>query len=506
MRRLVLPILLIVGAIVAFRYSDDRGHDRVTTAVATESITSPTTPVLSARRVPELLDRPRADEELASQMADIAAGQPSLSCIMAVDDDGRELFAHNPDVGLVPASVQKLVTATAALEKFGPDARLRTVVAAAAQPAGGVLEGDLFLVGGGDPLLHTADYAAVVGTDIPYTPLADLADAVVALGITQINGAVVANEARYDTVRQPGAWDGEGNLARSGRTGPLSALMANDGFASFPEALGPDVYATPAGDPALQAAALFDDLLEARGVVITASSRNEPELPAAAVELAAIESAPMVEIVASMLTWSDNTTAELLLKELGFVTSGEGSTDAGALAALELVGSLGIDVSTMRVTDGSGLSDRNRLSCRAAIGLLRHAGLDSPLGSGLAVSGTTGTLRDRFDGPTLAGAVHAKTGSLNGVLGLAGFIDTEPGALVSFAHLINAQPEVPEGVGATQGDVLRILVGYPSGPPVQALAPLGTDGTVDDEADATVDDDAETEPDATVDDEADSGG
>ncbi len=474
MRRLVLPILLIVGSVMAFRYSDDRGEQTVT-AVSSADVSSPTTPLLSARRVPEILDAPRAQAAIEGELLDIAGASPPLSCLIARDRDGVGLLSHQPDVGLIPASLQKLVTAAAVLDRVGPEARLRTVVGAAVPVVEGTLDGDLYLIGGGDPLLYTDDYEATFSTPVPHTSIEDLADAVVAAGITQINGGVVGNESRFDTIRQPGSWDDEGNLARDGFTGPLGALMINDGFESFPAVREPSSFPTPTGDPAVHAASVLDDLLEARGVVIAGGSRNEPELPTELVEVASIESLPMNEMVGEMLTFSDNTTAELLLKELGFVVGADGSTDAGALAALEILGAQGIDIATMRIDDGSGLSNRNRLSCRSISDILEAFGLDSDLGQGLAVSGAPGTLRERFRVASLRGAVHAKTGTLNSVTALAGFIETSRDQVVAFSYIINLEPEISPELFDLQEELMRILVGYPTGPSLEELDPLDPD-------------------------------
>jgi D-alanyl-D-alanine carboxypeptidase/D-alanyl-D-alanine-endopeptidase (penicillin-binding protein 4) len=474
MRRLVLPILLIVGSVLAFRFSDDRGEQTVT-AVSSADVSSPTTPLLSARRVPEILDGPRAQAVIEGDLLDIALVSPPLSCLVAVDRDGVELVAHQPDVGLIPASLQKLVTAAAVLDRIGPEARLRTVVGAEAAVVDGTLDGDLFLIGGGDPLLYTDEYAATFSTPVPHTSIAELADAVVAAGITEINGGIVGNDSRYDSLRQPSSWDPDGDLARDGFTGPLGALMINDGFEAFPPVREPNAFPTPAGDPAQHAAAEFDDLLEERGVVIAGGSRNEPEIPTTLVEVAGIESLPMNEIVGQMLTFSDNTTAELLLKELGFVVGADGSTDAGALAALEILGAQGIDIATIRIDDASGLSNRNRLSCRSITDILEAFELDSDLGLGLAVSGEPGTLSERFRTASLRGAVHAKTGTLNSVTALAGFIETTNDQVVAFSYIINLDPEITPELFELQDQLLQTLVGYPTGPSLDELDPLDSD-------------------------------
>src|SRR3546814_9931609 len=88
------------------------------------------------------------------------ASQPADTCLVVEGDEGEISVDHRGEVPLVPASTLKLLTGTAALEVLGPDHRYRTVIEAPAAPAGGVVQGDLVLVGGGDPLLASPDYAA----------------------------------------------------------------------------------------------------------------------------------------------------------------------------------------------------------------------------------------------------------------------------------------------------------------------------------------------------------
>ncbi len=470
MRRLLLPAILIAAAFLAFRISDDRGA-QTPTAVASADIVSPGTPMLSARRIPDVLAEPRAFELVELDLQLVASQMPSLSCLVAHDADGRELFSTKGQVGLAPASLQKLVTANAVLQHLGPDFTFRTAVMATSAPVDGVLEGDLFLIGGGDPLFHSEAYVASYPHAFPYTSADALADTLVGLGITTITGGVVANETRYDNLRQPTAWDGT-SLARDGNTGPLGAMMLNDGFVAFPAVREAGIFSTPAADPALHAAQAFDDLLEARAVTIRGGSRNVAELPAGLIEIANIESLPLIEIVDEMLTFSDNATAELLLKELGLAFSGDGSTDSGALAAFEILGTDAIDLTSVRVVDGSGLSDVNRLSCDAVIALLETHGADSALADALAVSGRPGTLAFRFSGPLLSGRVHAKSGSLTTATGLAGFVDTARNETVTFAYLVNEEPAVSQIMLDLQTTLLQFLINFPDGPPTEELVPL----------------------------------
>ena len=137
------------------------------------------TPVLSVRRVPGWVAQTVAVGQLRTALAGIVAS-PALrpaaahSCLV-VSQGSQVLYAYNPVEPLIPASNVKLLTATAVLDRLGPAGRLTTTVRAA-RPAAGVVDGDLYLVGGGDPLLRTPGYAAALGPDQTlYTSLAQLA-------------------------------------------------------------------------------------------------------------------------------------------------------------------------------------------------------------------------------------------------------------------------------------------------------------------------------------------
>lgn len=453
----------------------------VAAAVQAEADTSPepiggpaaVTPVLSPRRVPSLIAAPVADRRLQQALAALVARTPGTSCL-TVHAGGRPVFTHNPDIALVPASLQKLVTATAALEVLGPDVTYRTVVAAAAEPDDGVLGGELYLVGGGDPLLMTDAYEASFERQPQIrTDLEALADQVVEAGVREVQGSVIGDESRYDRTRYVDGWPPR--FIEQDQTGPLSALAVNDNFVAFPpvfDAAVPDEEAAP--EPAVHAAAVLTDLLRARGVVV-AGSPAAGGAPPDVVEIASVASPPLRDVATQMLRESDNMTAELVLKELGVEAGGGGSTTAGAAAVsagIAAIPELAPASAGTVVADGSGLSGENRQSCGSLQDLLDRAGPGSELGQGLPVAGQSGTLAERFVDAPLAGRLRAKTGTLNQVAALAGFLETVPGASVSFTYIVNlaADDRVGEAELALQTDLALALAMYPQGP---ALAELG---------------------------------
>src|SRR5690606_4223023 len=287
---LTLLIALIAGGAGWQAWQLDADLDDTAPAAAATSTPPATarTPVLSARRVPRWLQAPVADAALTAQLQEIVAASPPDTCL-SVRRDGHVVFEHAGDTPLVPASTTKIVTGVAALQVPGPDTRFRTTVVAADAPADGVVTGDVWLVGGGDPVLATDDYIARYDEPQLHSDLEALADAVVAAGVQRIAGGIVGDESRYDTKRIVESWDPV--FVRDHESGPLSALSVNDGFSSFPPTRS-NLAAVPADEPATHAAQVCTDLLVARGVTVAGAPRTGAA-PSGAVEVAAITSERM---------------------------------------------------------------------------------------------------------------------------------------------------------------------------------------------------------------------
>ena len=198
-----------------------------------------------------------------------------------------------------------------------------------------------------------------------------------------------------------------------------------------------------AADPTRHAAALLNSLLESRGTPITKWARaGAAPAPAERTSLASIESPPMSAIVARMLSRSDNTIAEMMLKEIGRRTLGSSREVAVAVVHGILQRLLGPLSAGIEVADGSGVSRYNRLTCAAVAELLRQAGPDSPLVEGLSVAGETGTLKACRPSPPPAGQgspnpVLAKTGTVYLSNSLAGVTVAANGEAVTFAMMAN---------------------------------------------------------------------
>ena len=306
-------------------------------------------------------------------------------------------------------STTKLLTAAAALRRLGPGRVLATeALGSAGIDGAGVLNGDLILRGGGDPLLDDAQLAA-------------LADRVA--GLRLVTGSVVGDESRFDAVRTGPSGDGAFDPELGG---PLSALAYQRG-AQVPGGL-------PQADPARAAAARFDDVLEARGVVIRGTPRAGVA-PPGAVALASAASAPVSALVAAMLKPSDDWIAELLTKGLA---PAPGSTAAGAAIVRGEARRLGARV---RLVDGSGLDARDRGSAAGLVSVLRRMRGNAAFRAALARPGRAGTLRDRLTSGRARRACRGKTGTLpdGGVSALAGYCTGRNGHTYAFAVIVEGR-------------------------------------------------------------------
>ena len=430
-----------------------------------------TTPVFSLRRLPTVVARTVADARLTSALDQVTAAGSlgdavDHTCLAVSDPTGRTVYARQPDQPLIPASALKLVTGAVALAKFGGDAHLTTEIRAANGSIKGGTVTDLWLVGGGDPLLSTADFAADGGYDGQpklSTPMETLADRVVAAGIRTVQGRVVGDDSRYDDQRLVPSW--LPRYVANFDVGPIAALTVNEGLATFPPAPS---YAL---SPANLAADVLTSLLRARGV--TVGGTGVGRVPEATTEVASIDSPPMAEVVGAVLQHSDNMGAEMLVKELGVRFGGAGSTAAGLAVIRDHLTAVGAPLAGVATVDGSGLDRSDRLTCQFLQQVLAGAGEDSDLARGLPVAARNGTLYKRFVGSAAAGKVRAKTGSLLGVAALTGFADgvnaDAPGSL-RFSLLANELPSEAAGM-ALQDNVVDVLAAYPEAPPADAIDP-----------------------------------
>lgn len=348
-------------------------------------------------------------DSLRRRLEAALAGSTATTLSAAVDVEGYEpVLRREAGHALPPASTQKNYVGLSALVALGPTARLRTEVARTAEPLGGLLRGNLWLVAGGDPYLTKLGLRA-------------LARDVKAAGITTVTGEVKLDDSRYDARRTPPGWKSS-YLPK--QAGPLSAMAVDRNRWRSDGAF--------LADPAMPAAVLFRDYLRAEGVQVGAVRRERR--PAAAVTVAQRVSGPVPAIVRRALKDSDNFATELLLKELGRVVRGDGSSAGGLTAVREVLGEHGVPVGAG--ADGSGLSARDRQHTGGQLLLLQAAessGSGGQFRAALPIGCRDGTLKHRYCGTAAEGRVFAKTGTLSGVRALSGYSETVSGRTVWFS-------------------------------------------------------------------------
>jgi serine-type D-Ala-D-Ala carboxypeptidase/endopeptidase (penicillin-binding protein 4) len=436
--------------------------------------------LLSARRTPDMVAGAAGDQVVSARVQELFGnermGTATASSCTVVRQDGRTLMARNANVPVIPASTMKLIVASTVLTELDPATQFITEVRARTGPTAGVLQGDLYFIGGGDPLLATSPYLSTFSRQPQIaTPLETLADDIVAAGVMTITGSIIGHDRRYDDLRSVPTW--KSSYLTQGEVGPISALSVNDSFVVSDRAAA-KAKAVPAvtdgsttkkkivrpvwkaaTDPGAQAAAVLGDLLVERGVTISGEPRSSlatESLPPLLV--AQIASPPLRDIVGQMLSESDNNTAESLVKELAFNTSGLGSTVGGTAEMKASLERRGYPTGQLTLVDGSGLDRGNRVTCAVLVGAVEES--IEFIRQLLPVSGTSGTLSGRMKSDEIKGKVRAKTGTLNGVSALAGEVDVGGGRTVDFAMVLN---DLPPGVlGVATGDELAIALSrYP---------------------------------------------
>ena len=417
-----LTLVVGIGLGAAWKTVDNIA-DSVTAQTTAADIPNLRAAVISARRAPVTLSSEIRIGSLRRSILRLERLINVESCLI-VDVEGQQIAALRPNLAVTPASNMKVLVAAVALEVLGPDFAYETKLQGIQD--GATISGDLYLVGGGDPLLISSQYPTI--EPLPTfngTSIEELADALVATGVRSISGSIVGDESRYDSERFTPSL---GLGIRTTEVGPLGALMINDGTVTG-NPIKPD-------NPALAAAQEFTSLLISKGVNVVGQATvgtASTDVPV----VAKIASRQLPDILAEMLTNSDNNTAELMLKEIGLQALQQGTRTAGAQAMVNTLTELGIPTEGLVINDGSGLDRGNRVMCSTIQSILLRDGGFGPVGSGLAVAGRTGTLGDLFTEGAVTQRLRGKTGTLTGVKALAGFVTYDSELASTFTLILN---------------------------------------------------------------------
>jgi D-alanyl-D-alanine carboxypeptidase/D-alanyl-D-alanine-endopeptidase (penicillin-binding protein 4) len=370
------------------------------------------------------------------------ASSPSLGrhvgAVVTDLSSGSVLFSRQPSGLFTPASSAKLITAVAALSVLGPGARFTTRVVA------GVSPGAVILVGGGDPTL-----AAGTPPKADYPQPASLASLATATARRLRAHGERAVRLGYDTSLFTGPGLAPGwtpSYITTGNVTPITPLEVDQGRLTRSgqpqDADVPGNYRPRSFTPTADAVAAFASFLRADRIQVL--GRPVAALaPRHARAIAAVRSPPLSAIAGWMLRESNNVIAENLARHVA-LASGQPATFAGAAAAVTAaLRPLGVTTG-IHLSDGSGLSIRDKVSPQALASVVRLSAQDRrslrPVAAGLPVAGFSGTLAPGGSvfgsfGPAALGMVRAKTGNLSKVASLTGFVDDASGHLLAFAFM-----------------------------------------------------------------------
>lgn len=399
---------------------------------------------------------------------------------------GQTVFAHEADKLFTPASLQKLVTASAAVSILGATRRFATRLMTEGLVENGTLRGHLYLKGEGDPVLEAADLEA-------------LASSLRAQGIRKIAGDLVTDDSLFapegrgaagwawddlawgygapvsalsvhrntlDVTVAPGSRPGDllhfaltpetgyvqlQNRARTAKAGTEADVEVEGGNAGMADRwlLTGQLAANSAQvtisrsieSPALFAGTVLKEALARKGVTLEGRI-YAGKAPASARSVAIHQSPPLADLVREMNKESDNMIAETLLLHIGVRGQGApGTWEKGLGTTLGFLERQGWKAGQFRMEDGSGLSRYNAVTPAQLTGLLTRLPADRltypALLISLPVSGVDGTLASRLGDEATRGRVRAKTGTMSGVSGLAGYLTGASGETLAVAIMIN---------------------------------------------------------------------
>jgi len=425
--------------------------------------------------------------------------------LLVVDgENGETLYEQNADKYFVPASNMKLFSTALALAKLGPDFRFRTTLETRGTISNeGVLNGDVVLVGRGDPNLSNRRFPYQLKEEFDGPPekvLAGLADALVAKGVKEISGDVVGDDSYFPRERYPNGWEIDDMVWEYGAA--ISSIVVDDNTVTLTltpgELAGNPVHAvvSPATpdfavengvvtsaaemksdltlkrepgaslvvvkgtlpakstprrlvlaieEPAQHAAATLKRLLEERGVRVGGGAKAQherAESPGEPTVLGEHLSVPLGDAVKLVNKISQNLHTEMLFRTAARQGGAWSSSDDLMKTPADFYAAAGIAPGDVIQTDASGLSRHDLVTPRAVVALLGFAQKQTwfvPYYESLPVAGVDGTLEDRMKNTPAAGRVHAKTGSVEHVRTLSGFAETLGGRRLLFSFLSNNQ-------------------------------------------------------------------
>jgi serine-type D-Ala-D-Ala carboxypeptidase/endopeptidase (penicillin-binding protein 4) len=406
---------------------------------------------------------------------------PARAGIKVISAKTKEvIYERDSKMLMRPASNMKLLSSSTALHVLGKDHKFKTAVYADTTVTDGLLNGNIYLKGFGNPLLATADLDTLVSQ-------------VRSLGTKQITGGVIADVSYFDDLFWGYGWNWDDEPASyaafitpltinanciavtvtPGRARGDAVQVTIDPPTSYVNVINKGTTVTDTITHRISAARLFKErlntiliegeMLPTSGPVERQLSVWKPELYTATLFTEALQRAgisvmkpPAVgqvlpgnrevaihtqsidSVIINMNKVSDNLTAEMLLKTVdSYSNNVSGSSEGGTFVVNRFLSSLGIDTMKFRMTDGSGLSYHNLITAEMLVQLLdgmqRQIDVFPLFYQSLPIAGVDGTIRNRMKRTPAEGNLRAKTGTISGVSSLSGYVQTLDGERFIFS-------------------------------------------------------------------------
>jgi len=514
-------MVLILRARITGQASDETSKEAPNAVVAAES-RSPLSS--SATELARLIDRTIDESDLASARWGVH---------VISQRDGSTIYQRNADKLFTPASNMKIYTTAVALDLLGPEFRWRTSVYSSAQPdANGRIAGDIILYGRGAPDFTTRSESMERGS------LTKLVEDLYQRGVRTIEGSVIGDESYFrgdplgegwqwtdlqwyfaaeasalsingnevgvDLIPAPKSGDPPElkaaepsefveveNRMVTGKQGGRPTIGVHRGLSDnnvkvwgeFPPGSKGFGARLSVHNPALWAATMFRDALQARGITIAGAAKARDSRvaeslrfdPSGAVELASVNSRPLSEIVRKTNQESNNLYAELILRTIGRergqmaalptqIGRERGDAEVGLTVIRVWLTRAGVPTQQLALHDGSGLSRLNLVTPAATVALLRAISTTHSsqiFHASLPVAGRSGTLAGRLK--PLTDRVSAKSGSLTYDASLSGYLTASGGQVFIFSIMCNDQTQRASSTGLID-EILRLLAAFPNLP------------------------------------------
>lgn len=438
---------------------------------------------------------PRLQTEINTLNKDEALKHGIWSLTVIALDSGKEIASNLPDKSVMPASTLKVLTTGAAMGLLGSDYKYTTFIEydGTFDKTSGVINGNLYIRGTGDPTLASSAFATRADT---ISEFQSLGIRLVRMGVKKITGNIIGDQSFFSDNPLPDGWSwgdlgqyygaGTSGLAYNdnkvvlhyntakGDTAKLTSVVPqprNAVYHSFVTCEGAKdeayVYGAPFGtdfriygsipkgktdyeveaahpQPALQCAEDLKNILNAAGITSGEASiytqENKAKDKTVRKQLTTLTSPKLSEIIVHVNKKSDNVYAEQILRTLGALKGSGGTTEAGCAVVKSYWQSQGVDVSGVNLADGSGLSRSNLVTTKAMATVLYKISKMpwfAAFDASLPVAGKEGSMTSLCKGTCAENNLRAKTGYINRARGYAGYVKTKGGKLVAFSLLAN---------------------------------------------------------------------